>query len=132
MSNSMVENQTHQVSEFLEEVVDLMTDFVNYHTLPSLLEESPEGNKHYYEGLLSSLRRLLVFCEEGLDACLVLLSSQPFRKMAAEKTLYKIYHQVIAEFFSPKAISGMKIVGRHIQGKIPLHFNKYHLAQLKK
>ncbi|PEI93690.1 hypothetical protein CN679_07175 [Bacillus pseudomycoides] len=103
MSNSMVENQTHQVSEFLEEVITLMTDFVNYHTLPSLLEESPEGNKHYYEGLLSSLRRLLVFCEEGLDACLVLLSSQPFRKTAAERTLYKIYHQVIAEFFSPKS-----------------------------
>lgn len=102
MSNLMVENQTQQVSEFLKEVITVMTDYVNHHTLPSLLEESPEGNKDYYEGLLSALRRLLVFCEEGLDACLVLLSSQPFRKTAAEKTLYKIYHRVIAEFFSPK------------------------------
>ncbi|EAO51885.1 Hypothetical protein RBTH_01895 [Bacillus thuringiensis serovar israelensis ATCC 35646] len=33
----------------------------------------------------------------------VLLNSQPFRKTAAEKILYKIYHQVIAEFFSPKS-----------------------------
>ncbi len=49
------------------------------------------------------MRRLLVFCEEGHDACFVLLNSQPFRKTAAEKILYKIYHQVIAEFFSPKS-----------------------------
>lgn len=49
------------------------------------------------------MRRLLVFCEEGQDACFVLLNSQPFRKTAAEKILYKIYHQVIAEFFSPKS-----------------------------
>lgn len=103
MSNSMVENQTEQISVFLEEVITLITNYVNYHSLPSLLEETPAGDKHYYEELLASIRRLLVFCEEGLDACLVLLNSQPFRKTAAEKTLYKIYHQVIAEFFSPKS-----------------------------
>ncbi|ABS21513.1 MULTISPECIES: YpuI family protein [Bacillus cereus group] len=102
MSNSMVENQTEQVSAFLEEVIALMTNYVNYHSLPSLLKEAPTGDKNYYEGLLAAVRRLLVFCEEGLDACLILLNSQPFRKTAAEKTLYKIYHQVIAEFFSPK------------------------------
>ena len=57
------------------------------------------------------------FCEEGQDACFVLLNSQPFRKTAAEKILYKIYHQVIAEFFHRRVIIGMKIVGLHIQEK---------------
>lgn len=99
MSNLMVENQTEQVSIFLEDAINLITNYVNYHTLPSLLEETPAGNERYYKGLLASMRRLLVFCEEGQDACFVLLNSQPFRKTAAEKILYKIYHQVIAVVF---------------------------------
>lgn len=86
MSNLMVENQTEQVSIFLEDAITLITNYVNYHTLPSLLEETPAGNEQYYKGLLASMRRLLVFfCEEGHDACFVLLNSQPFRKTAAEK-----------------------------------------------
>lgn len=102
MSNLMVENQTQQVTVFLGEVVDVITKYVNYHTLPLLLEEAPSSDEQYFAGLLASIRRLLVFCEEGLDACSVLLNNKPFRKNAAERTLYKIYHQVIAEFFSPK------------------------------
>lgn len=102
MSNSMVENQTQQVSVFLQEVITLMTDYVNYHTLPSLLEESPEGNRDYYEGLLSSLRRLLVFCEEGLDACLVLLSSQPFRKKLPRQHYIRFIIKLLLNFFTKK------------------------------
>lgn len=124
MSNLMVENQTEQVSIFLEDVISLITNYVNYHTLPSLLEETPTGNEQYYKGILASIRRLLVFCEEGLDACFVLLNGQPFRKTAAEKVLYKIYHQVIAEFFRQRMIIGMKIVVLLIQGKILLFFSK--------
>jgi hypothetical protein len=48
------------------------------------------------------LRKLLVYCEEGLDACSVILQSEPFQKATAEKTLYRIFHQCIEEFFSPK------------------------------
>ncbi|WP_028400443.1 DUF3907 family protein [Ectobacillus panaciterrae] len=102
MSNSIVENQTKQVEVFLQEVVAIMTEYANHHTITSLLTEEREGDKLYFEELLATVRRLLVFCEEGLDACRVLLKSSPFRKNAAEHTLYKIYHQVVAEFFSPK------------------------------
>lgn len=102
MSNLMVENQTRQVTVFLEEVIEVITKYVNNHTLPLLLEETPEGDEQYFAGLLASIRRLLVFCEEGLDACCVVMNNEPFRKNAAQRTLYKIYHQVIAEFFSPK------------------------------
>ncbi|MGQ0515001.1 DUF3907 family protein, partial [Bacillus sp. D-CC] len=45
-------------------LLTLITNYVNYHTLPSLLEETPAGNEQYYKGLLGSIRRLLVFCEE--------------------------------------------------------------------
>ena len=58
MSNFMVENQTEQVSIFLEDAINLITNYVNYHTLPSLLEETPAGNERYYKGLLASMRRL--------------------------------------------------------------------------
>ena len=34
MSNLMVENQTEQVSIFLEDAITLITNYVNYHTLP--------------------------------------------------------------------------------------------------
>ncbi|MBO9128302.1 YpuI family protein [Bacillus sp. 165] len=102
MSNTIVYNQTKQVEAFLSEVVGVMTEYVNHHTIISLIEEAESNNKTYYEGLLSGIRRLLVFCEEGLDVCRVLLQSEPFRKQGAERTLFKIYHQVIAEFFSPK------------------------------
>ena len=60
MSNLMVENQTEQVSIFLEDAINLITNYVNYHTLPSLLEETPAGNEQYYKGVLASMRRLLV------------------------------------------------------------------------
>ncbi|MFD3446164.1 DUF3907 family protein [Microbacteriaceae bacterium 4G12] len=102
MSNSIVETQTKQVELFLQDAVVTLTEYANHHTITSIMEETEEGKKEYYEGLLAALRRLLVFCEEGLDACRVLLQSSEFRKSAAERTLYKIYHQVISEFFSPK------------------------------
>lgn len=102
MSNSIVENQTKQVEVFLHEVVTVLTEYVNHHTIISLLEEERNGDRTYFEGLMAALRRLLVFCEEGLDACRVLLKGSQFRRNAAERTLYKIYHQVISEFFSPK------------------------------
>jgi hypothetical protein len=61
MSNSVVENQTKQVEAFLQDVVSVMTEYMNHHTIISLLEESENGNKEYYEGLLAGMRRLLVF-----------------------------------------------------------------------
>lgn len=50
MSNLMVENQTEQVSIFLEDAINLITNYVNYHTLPSLLEETPAGMSNIIKG----------------------------------------------------------------------------------
>lgn len=98
----MVQSQTEQTKDFLESVTNDIGNFLNATTLNSLLKEEPEGNNDYFKGLLSSLRRLYVFCEEGLDASKVILNGDKFRKGAAEKTLYWIYHQCVQEFYSPK------------------------------
>jgi hypothetical protein len=103
MSNSIVYSQTQQVEQFLQDVVLVVREYLNETNIKMLTEEGTDEHKAYYEGILGSLRRLLVFCEEGLDASRILLKSNPFRKSAAENTLYAIYHQCIAEFFSPKS-----------------------------
>ncbi|ANB61916.1 DUF3907 family protein [Anoxybacteroides amylolyticum] len=102
MANAIVMNQTKQVETFLQHTVRAMTNYLNETTLTGLLAEQEDGDKAYYEQLLLNLRRLVVYCEEGLEACRVVLKDEPFRKAAAEKALYRIYHSCIAEFFAPK------------------------------
>ncbi|WP_064090979.1 DUF3907 family protein [Rossellomorea aquimaris] len=101
MCNLLIKSQVQEVQIFLEEEVDRIEGYLNATTITSLLLEK-QGDRAYFEGLLSNLRRLLVFCEEGLDKCIIVLQSEPFMKNLAEKTLYKIYHQCIEEFFSPR------------------------------
>lgn len=101
LGNTMVKTQLEEVKKFLSLTVGELETFLNHTTLPALLAEK-QGDEDYYKTIMSNLRKLLVFCEEGLDACSVILQSDFFQKGAAEKTLYRIYHQCIEEFFSPK------------------------------
>jgi hypothetical protein len=101
MANTIVKSQTEEVKKFLGNTVSELEAYLNETTLSGLIEEK-DGDRNYYKTVLGNLRKLLVFCEEGLDACSVLLKNEPFPKPAAEKTLYRIYHQCIDEFFSPK------------------------------
>ncbi|USK32387.1 YpuI family protein [Bacillus sp. F19] len=101
MGNMIVKAQTEQVEEFLGNVVKQLNTFLNQSTISSFLDETA-GDEMYYEDLFRNLRRLSVYCEEGLEACRIVLQNEPFRKPAAEKALYKIYHQCIEEFYNPK------------------------------
>ncbi|WP_336989497.1 YpuI family protein [Bacillus infantis] len=101
MANTIVKSQTEEVRKFLGNTVSELEAYLNETTLSGLIKEK-DGDRNYYKMVLGNLRKLLVFCEEGLDACSVLLKNEPFPKPAAEKTLYRIYHQCIDEFFSPK------------------------------
>jgi hypothetical protein len=101
MSNPIVKSQVEEVHAFLEKTVTELETYLNNITIELLLQEK-NGDRAYYEGVLSNIRRLLVYCEEGLDSCHIVLQNEPFIKGAAEKTLYKIYHQCIEEFFSPR------------------------------
>lgn len=101
MGNSIVKSQMEDVKNFLGNSVAAFEDFLNNTTIKDL-EAEQRGNADYYKSILSHVRKLLVYCEEGLDASTIILKSEPFQKGAAEKTLYRIYHQCIEEFFSPK------------------------------
>ncbi|MFC5732607.1 YpuI family protein [Cytobacillus gottheilii] len=101
MGNAIVKTQMEDVKNFLGNTVSVFEDFLNETTVSGLLSEE-QGNKDYYKQVLSNIRKLLVYCEEGLDACNIIILGEPFQKGAAEKTLYRIYHQCVEEFFSPK------------------------------
>lgn len=80
MTNVIVENQTKQVELYLREVIDILTEYANNHTIGAIHDEAPQGDIVYYKELLATVRRLLVYCEEGSDACKVVIMSVPFRK----------------------------------------------------
>jgi Protein of unknown function (DUF3907) len=102
LGNTLVQTQIIDVKNFLEHTIVEFETFLNKTTLSGLVKER-EGDSDYYKSILSNIRKLLVFCEEGLDACRVIVKNEPFAKAAAEKTLYRIYHQCIEEFFAPKS-----------------------------
>lgn len=102
MSNQIVRSQMEDVRTVLKEAVEEISTYLNGHSIEHLLKEEGSEDKEYYQSLMKSLRRLEVFCDEAYDTVHVILSAPSFRKPAAEKTLYGIYHQCIMEFFSPK------------------------------
>lgn len=102
MGNTIVKSQLVEVKSFLAATVEKLENFLNETTF-SKLQQEKSGDEKYYKGILSSLRKLLVYCEEGLEVCQIILKNEIFNKAAAEKILYKIYHQCIEEYFSPKS-----------------------------
>ena len=102
MGNTLVKSQLEDVTLFLEQTVQTLEDYMNETTMERLMDEK-SGDELYYKGLLSSVRKLLVYCEEGLEACRIVLKNQPFNKGAAERVLYRVYHRCIEEYFSPKS-----------------------------
>lgn len=87
----------------LNDSVNQLSSYLDHHCLHRLLDEKGSRNETYYASLLKSLRRLEVFCNEAHDTVKLIRKSDVFRKEAAQKTLYGIYHKCILEFFSPKA-----------------------------
>ncbi|MDQ1145202.1 hypothetical protein QE429_002029 [Bacillus sp. SORGH_AS 510] len=101
MGNSLVKSQLNDVKEFLSNSISILEDFLNETTI-SQMNLNNEEERKYNKLIFSNLRKLLVYSEESLETCSIILQNDPFQKAAAEKTLYKIYHQCIEEFFSPK------------------------------
>jgi hypothetical protein len=102
MANSIVEAQIYDVTKHLLVAVQNLEHFLNETTLHLLVNQNEE-RVEYYKRVLSQCRKILVYSEEGLEAAQIILNATPFPKPIAEKTLYKIYHQCIEEFFSPKS-----------------------------
>lgn len=102
MSNSLVKSQITLANDLLAKISHTISDFLNETTVSKLKAEKSEEKEGYYRELLASLRRVTVFCDEGKSSCEVILNSQTFRKAAAEKILYWIYHNCVEEFFNPR------------------------------
>ncbi len=101
MGNSIVRAHTEETGEFLAEVVTMVSSYLNHTTLPEMRAQG-EADEAYCRDVLSVLRRMTVFCEGAQEACRRLLMQEPFHEARAEKTLYKVYHQCVEEFFMPK------------------------------
>lgn len=101
LGNSIIKTQLEEVNNYLGSTISVIENYINETTLSAMLQEQ-NGEEQYYKSLLANLRRLDVYIAEGLEACKIILSNEVFNKGAAEKTLFKIYHQCVNEFFSPK------------------------------
>lgn len=102
MGNSLVKGQITLAHETLNKINAIVSQYLNETTVSSLKSEKEEANAGYYEAILASLRRISVYCDEGKDSCEVILNGKTFRKAAAEKTLFWIFHNCIEEFFNPR------------------------------
>ncbi|WP_416149656.1 DUF3907 family protein [Salipaludibacillus sp. HK11] len=101
MGNDLVKQQLEFTMKNLEVASSKLRLFLNEATLSNFIAEGNETSKQEFEHILDQFRRLLVFFDEGRESGNLLLRSENFRKGAAEKTLFWIFHQCIEEFFQP-------------------------------
>lgn len=102
MGNSLVKGQITLALETLNKISTIVSEFLDETTVSKLKAEKEEAKEGYYGGLLISLRRINVFCDEGKNSCEIILNGNTFRKTAAEKTLHWIYYNCVEEFFNPR------------------------------
>jgi hypothetical protein len=100
LGNTIVNTQLLEAVNHLTKNVESMESYLNITTLSML---KTEDETDYYKRVLSQCRKILVFSEENLREAKLVLNANPFPKQIAEKILFKIYHQCIEEFFSPKS-----------------------------
>jgi hypothetical protein len=84
MGNSLVKSQLNDVKNFLGKSISTLENFLNEATISQLNLENDE-DRTYNKLIFANLRKLIVYSEEGLDACSVILQGSPFQKAAAEK-----------------------------------------------
>lgn len=101
MAHMNVKAQIDQTGVFLTKVAFQVNDFLNEATLSSLKRLNPEAEAYYCD-ILSTLRKLAVYSEDAAAVCEKIGQQHTFPQQAAEQTLYRIYHQCIEEFFTPK------------------------------
>lgn len=101
MGNDLVKQQLQFTMDKMEEASKHLRSFLNEATLSNLIAEGSETSEEDFQLILDQFRRLLVFFEEGRESGNLLLRSENFRKSAAEKTLFWIFHQCVEEFFQP-------------------------------
>ncbi len=97
---TLVKHHLNKSIELLQVITNQLTDFLNDHTINQLMEQG-NNQEDDMKKLLSNLRRLLVYCEEGYERSSLLARQMPFPEKSAERVLYTIFHKCVIEFFSP-------------------------------
>lgn len=92
--------QLEKTKETLTMIVSKFEAYLNETTL-SLLMNEMKGDQEYYRQILSSIRKLLVYCSDGIEGCNILLKSEQLSRKHGAKMLNRIYHKCIEEFYSP-------------------------------
>lgn len=106
--NSMPAEQTKELCvltrEKLKEAKTMLESFLNYTSVPQLLEETDdrEGMEEYYREFLSDLRHLSVACEIGYEKVSLVLRRAKFNQDFAEKVLSEIVHTCVYNFYYPR------------------------------
>ncbi|MFD1176019.1 DUF3907 family protein [Paenibacillus puldeungensis] len=88
--------------EKLKSAASRIESFLNYYSLPQLMEGHDEDLTLFYQGFLSDLRHLLVYSEGCYEKLGVILRRGTFEEESAEKVLYHVYHDCVNNFFYPK------------------------------
>lgn len=86
----------------LKTAIQELEQFLNENALPQLALDQSEDNEHFYRGLLSDLRHLLVFSEVSYEKLGALLRRPNLDVDQTERTLYEVYHHCVNAFFYPK------------------------------
>lgn len=102
MGNDLVQQQLAFTMEKLETVSEQLRTFLNSTTLETFVRAGDKNSEGDYKDILDQFRRILVYFDEGRESGSLILRSETFRKGAAEKTLYWIFHQCVEEFFQPR------------------------------
>ena len=131
MGNDLVREQLSITIEKLKLSSDKLRHYLNDTTLYELMKDGKNNAESEYEDILDQFRRILVYFDEGQEAGNLLLRSETFRKGAAEKTLYWIFHQCIEEFFQPRLDVWYEDSRAAYTGKNAIRFRAPVPAQLR-
>lgn len=102
MSQANINQLCVTAKDHLKTAINRMEEFLNHNGLPQLAEGHDEETIFFYQGYLSDLRQLLVFCEVCEEKLGVVLRRGTFDPESAEKALYHVYHDCVNRFFYPK------------------------------
>ncbi|MFJ5965025.1 YpuI family protein [Bacillus sp. NPDC093026] len=130
MAHLNVKAQVDQAGVFLSKVATEVNVFLNEATLSSLKRLNPEAEAYYCD-ILSTLRKLAVYSEDAAAVCQKMGQQHTFPQQAAQQILYRIYHQCIEEFFTPKKDTWYEDSRSAYTGKSSIVFHHEVSAGLK-
>ncbi|PYZ98485.1 hypothetical protein CR205_07815 [Alteribacter lacisalsi] len=103
MGTDSVRGELSVTVEKLTKSADITREFLNSVTLQMLVDECGDDVRRSELSLvLDQLRRLLVYSDEAIEACKMLLTRKTLNAEHARKRMAWVYHHCVEEFFQPR------------------------------